>query len=109
MTQLSASRPVSCTIDVICHLSLTQLNHEQVLSHVIYIGHYPNTWLFRGQLEMDDHNYLITDRLMMTSVPGVFAAGEVQDPVFRQVVSSAGQGCQAAISAERWLAARGFD
>jgi len=75
----------------------------------VYIGHYPNTWLFKGQLEMDDHNYLITDNLMMTSVPGVFAAGEVQDPVFRQVVSSAGQGCQAAISAERWLAARGLD
>lgn len=75
----------------------------------VYIGHYPNTWLYEGQLEMDGHNYLITDHLMMTSVPGVFAAGEVQDPVFRQVVSSAGQGCQAAISAERWLAARGIE
>ncbi len=75
----------------------------------IYIGHYPNTWLFEGQLRMDDHKYLITDDTMMTSVPGVFAAGEVQDPVFRQVVSSAGQGCQAAISAERWLAAQGLD
>jgi thioredoxin reductase (NADPH) len=75
----------------------------------IYIGHYPNTWLFEDQLKMDDHNYLVTDDVMMTSVPGVFAAGEVQDPVFRQVVSSAGQGCQAAISAERWLAAQGLD
>ena len=52
---------------------------------------------------------LVTDNAMMTSVPGVFAAGEVQDPVFRQVVSSAGQGSQAAISAERWLAAQGLD
>jgi thioredoxin reductase (NADPH) len=75
----------------------------------IYIGHYPNTWLFKDQLKMDDHNYLITDNVMMTSVPGVFAAGEVQDPVFRQVVSSAGQGCQAAISAERWMASQGLD
>lgn len=75
----------------------------------IYIGHYPNTGLFFDQLAMDDHNYLITDNLMQTSVEGVFAAGEVQDPVFRQVVSSAGQGCQAAMSAERWLAAREVD
>ena len=75
----------------------------------IYIGHYPNTGLYKDQLEMDEHNYLVTDDLMTTSVPGVFAAGEVQDPVFRQVVSSAGQGCQAAISAERWLAAQGIE
>jgi thioredoxin reductase (NADPH) len=75
----------------------------------IYIGHYPNTQLFKGQLHMDAHNYLVTDKLMMTSVPGVFAAGEVQDPVFRQVISSAGQGAQAAISVERWLAARGIE
>ena len=75
----------------------------------IYIGHYPNTGLFVDQLAMDDHNYLITDNLMQTSVEGVFAAGEVQDPVFRQVVSSAGQGCQAAMAAERWLAAREVD
>jgi len=72
----------------------------------VYIGHYPNTTLFKGQLKMDDHNYLITDKTMRTSVEGVFAAGEVQDPVYRQVVSSAGQGCQAAIMAERWMAAR---
>jgi thioredoxin reductase (NADPH) len=75
----------------------------------IYVGHYPNTSLFQGQLVMDEHNYLVTDRLMRTSVEGVFAAGEVQDPVFRQVVSSAGQGCQAAMAAERWLAARGLE
>jgi len=72
----------------------------------IFIGHYPNSDLFRGQLTMDDHGYLIADRLMMTSVPGVFAAGEIQDPVFRQVASSVGQGCAAAISLERWLAGR---
>jgi thioredoxin reductase (NADPH) len=72
----------------------------------IFIGHYPNSDLFKGQLTMDDHGYLIADKLMMTSVPGVFAAGEIQDPVFRQVASSVGQGCAAAISLERWLAAR---
>lgn len=72
----------------------------------IYIGHYPNTSLFEGQLKMDEHNYLIADKHMQTSVEGVFAAGEVQDPIYRQVVSSAGQGCQAAMMVERWLAAR---
>jgi len=72
----------------------------------IFIGHYPNSDLFKGQLTMDDHGYLITDKLMMTNVPGVFAAGEIQDPVYRQVATSVGQGCAAAISLERWLAAR---
>jgi thioredoxin reductase (NADPH) len=69
----------------------------------IYIGHYPNTQLFTGQLAMDEHGYLLTDKLMMTSIPGVFAAGEVQDPIYRQIAASVGQGCQAAMSAERWL------
>ena len=72
----------------------------------IYIGHYPNTDLFKGQLEMDDHSYLQTDARMMTSVPGVFAAGEVQDSVYRQVATSVGQGSAAGIMAERWLAER---
>ena len=73
----------------------------------VFIGNDPNSDLFKGQLAMDDRGYLITDKAMMTSVPGVFAAGEIQDPVYRQVASSVGQGCQAAISLERWLAARG--
>jgi thioredoxin reductase (NADPH) len=72
----------------------------------IYIGHFPNTDLFRGQLAMDDRGYIKTDPAMMTSVEGVFAAGEVQDPVFRQVSTSVGQGAAAAIMLERWLANR---
>jgi thioredoxin reductase (NADPH) len=72
----------------------------------IYIGHYPNSTLFEGQLAMDDRSYLITDEHMMTSVPGVFAAGEIQDPVYRQIATSVGQGCAAAMMAERWLAER---
>jgi len=75
----------------------------------IYVGHYPNTTLFKGQLDMDEHGYLITDKAMRTSVEGVFAGGEVQDPVYRQVVTSAGQGCQAAMMAERWLAEKGLE
>jgi thioredoxin reductase (NADPH) len=72
----------------------------------IFIGHYPNSSLFEGQLEMDEANYLITDDRMMTSVPGVFAAGEIQDPVYRQITTSVGQGAAAAMMAERWLEAQ---
>jgi thioredoxin reductase (NADPH) len=70
----------------------------------IYIGHIPNSWLFEGQLEMDEAGYLITEPFKQTNVPGVFAAGEIQDAHFRQVATSVGQGCAAAIQCERWLA-----
>jgi thioredoxin reductase (NADPH) len=69
----------------------------------IAIGHYPNSALFKDQLEMDDRGYLITDAQMMTSVPGVFAAGEIQDPTYRQISTSVGQASAAAIMTERWL------
>ena len=75
----------------------------------VFVGHFPNTDIFKGQLAMDEQNFLITDKNMQTSVEGVFAAGEVQDPIYKQAVSSAGQGCQAAIAAERWLAAHGVE
>jgi thioredoxin reductase (NADPH) len=71
----------------------------------VFIGHFPNTQLFQGQLAMDEQNFLIVDKFMQTSVPGVFAAGEVMDPIYKQAISSAGQGCQAAISVERYLEA----
>ena len=69
----------------------------------IFIGHYPNSSLFVGQLDMDDAGYLVTDEKMMTSIPGVFAAGEIQDPIYRQIATSVGQGCAAAMMAERWI------
>jgi thioredoxin reductase (NADPH) len=75
----------------------------------VFIGHFPNTQIFEGQLVMDEQNFLIADKNMQTSVEGVFAAGEVQDPIYKQAISSAGQGCQAAIAAERWLAAQGVE
>jgi thioredoxin reductase (NADPH) len=69
----------------------------------IFVGHIPNTQLYRAQLEMDDHGYLETNMRMQTSVEGVWAAGEVGDPRFRQVITSAGMGAAAAIEAQRWL------
>ncbi len=69
----------------------------------IFIGHIPNTNLFEGQLEIDDHGYLVIDGRMATGVEGVWAAGEVADSVFRQVITSAGMGAGAAIQAQRWL------
>jgi thioredoxin reductase (NADPH) len=69
----------------------------------IFIGHTPNTQIFKGQLEMDQGGYLKVDSRMQTSIPGVFAAGEVADPHFRQVVTSAGMGAAAAIEATHFL------
>lgn len=70
----------------------------------VYIGHYPNTELFVGQLEMNEEGYLKVDERLHTKIPGVFAAGEAHDHMFKQAIVSAGYGCMAAMEAEKFLA-----
>ena len=72
-------------------------------------GHIPNTQLFLGQLDLDPAGYIITDRQQRTSVEGVFAAGDVQDPIFRQIATAVGTGAAAAIEAVRFLDEKEFE
>jgi thioredoxin reductase (NADPH) len=86
------------------NLQTGEVTQTQTDGLFVYVGHLPNNQLFKDKIEMDEDGYLITDKLMRTSVPGIFAAGEIQDHRFKQAATSAGQGVAAAMEIEKYLA-----
>ena len=93
------------TIDKLKNVKSEKITNLTVDGVFIAIGHDPNTKVFKGHLDMDDENYIITNPGgTSTNVPGVFAAGDVQDKIYRQAVTAAGTGCMSALEAEAFLA-----
>ena len=102
--EVEGSRETGVTGLKLKNLKTQQASQLKVDGLFVAIGHNPNTDIFRGQIELDDRGYIITQsNSTRTNIPGVFACGDVQDPVFRQAITAAGTGCMAAIEAERWL------
>lgn len=92
---------------VVKDVNTGELTRLEVTGLFVAIGHTPNTWLFEGQLDMEESGYLVTGPGTATNIEGVFACGDVQDHTYRQAITAAGSGCMAAIDTERWLEANG--